>query len=134
MQKEIVTVDESLPVSESCKMISDIGAGCAIVLSKGSPVGMITERDVTYKVVAKGLDAKELKAGEVMSTPLIEVSPEADLIDAAKLMDQNKIRRLAAVRHGILYGVISALDIARNLEDCVDTEVRKIMRHAFFIG
>lgn len=57
-----------------------------------------------------------MTVGEVMSTPLIEIDPDADLIDAANLMDKHRIRRLAVVRKGILYGVISALDIARRLE------------------
>lgn len=133
MEKEIVTVDEETWVADACALIAEKGAGCAIVLSKCKPVGMMTERDVTYKVAAKGLNAKKIGAGEIMSTPLVEIDPDADLIDASRLMDKHKIRRLAVVRKGILYGVISALDISRNLEAYVDSEVRKIMRHAFFI-
>ena len=134
MVKEIVTVDEGTLVADACAKIAEKGAGCAIVLSRCKPVGMMTERDVTYKVAAKGLDARKMAAGEIMSTPLVEIDPDADLVDAARLMDRHKIRRLAVVRKGILYGVISALDISRNLEGYVDSEIRKIMRHAFFIG
>ncbi len=134
MQEEIVSVDESVTVAEACEMISQKGQGCAIVLGKCKPIGMMTERDVTYKVAAKGLDAKKLTCGEIMSEPLIEIDPDADLVDAARLMDENKVRRLAVVRKGILYGVISALDIARSLEGYVDSEVRKIMRYAFFMA
>lgn len=133
MVKEIVTVDEGTTVAEACAAISEKGAGCAIVLSRCRPAGILTERDVTYKIVAKGIDAKKVTAGETMSTPLIEIDPDADLVDAARLMAKHRIRRLAVVRQGILYGVISALDIARNLEGYVDTEVRKIVRHAFFL-
>ena len=134
MEKQIITVDEGTSVAEACTMIAEKGAGCAIVLSKCKPVGMMTERDVTYKVVAKALDAEKVKVGEIMSTPLVEIDPDDDLVDAAKLMDKHKIRRLAVARKGILYGVISALDICRHLEGYVDSEVRKIMRHAFFIA
>ena len=133
MVKEIVTVDEGTTVAEACAAICEKGAGCAIVLSRCRPAGILTERDVTYKIVAKGIDAKKVTAGETMSTPLIEIDPDADLVDAARLMAKHRIRRLAVVRQGILYGVISALDIARNLEGYVDTEVRKIVRHAFFL-
>ncbi|HDM88653.1 MAG TPA: CBS domain-containing protein [Candidatus Bathyarchaeota archaeon] len=95
---------------------------------------MVTERDIAYKVAAEGLNPKKVRAKEIMSTPLIEVDPDADLIVAAKIMDEHKIRRLAVVRKGILYGVISALDIARNLEGYVESEVRKILRYAFFMA
>jgi CBS domain-containing protein len=134
MRKEMINVDEGVSVAEASAMISEKGEGCVIVLSKGSPVGMMTERDVTYKIAAKGLDARKVKVGEIMSTPLVEIDPDADLIEAAKLMEKHKIRRLAVVKKGILYGVISAIDIARSLEGYVEAEVRKIVRHAFFMG
>ena len=134
MDEEIVTVDESISVAEAAARISEKGKGCAIVLKQCRPVGMVTERDITYKVVAKGLNPKKVRVSEIMSEPLVEVDPDADLVTAAKIMDEHKIRRLAVVRKGILYGVISALDIARNLEGYVESEVRKILRYAFFMA
>jgi len=134
MREEMVTVHEDISVAEACAMISEKGQGCAIVLRKGTPIGIMTERDVTYKVAAKGLDARKVKVSEIMSTPLIEIDPDADLVVAAKIMDKHRIRRLAVVRKGILYGVLSALDIARNLEGYVESEVRKIIRYAFFMA
>jgi len=134
MDEEIVTVDENVSVAEAAAKMREKGKGCAIVLRECRPVGMVTERDITYKVAAEGLNPKKVRAEEIMSTPLIEVDPDADLIAAAKIMDEHKIRRLAVVRKGILYGVISALDIARNLEGYVESEVRKILRYAFFMA
>ncbi|MCD6089101.1 CBS domain-containing protein [Candidatus Bathyarchaeota archaeon] len=134
MDEEIVTVDENTSVTEAAAKMSEKGKGCVIVLRQCRPVGMVTERDVTYKVVAKGLNPRKVKVGEIMSTPLIEVDPDADLVTAAKIMEKHKIRRLAVVRKGILYGVISALDIARNLEGYVESEVRKILKYAFFMA
>jgi len=132
MEKEMFTVDEGISVAEASALIAEKGGGCAIVLSQCKPVGMVTERDVMNKVAAKGLDARQMKVGEIMSAPLIEI--DADLVQAAKLMDEHKIRRLAVVRKWILYGVISALDIARHLEGYVESEVQKIIRHAFFMA
>ena len=134
MRKEMVSVDEAVSVAKASAMISEKGEGCAIVLSKGSPVGMMTERDVTYKIAAKGLDARKIMVSEIMSTPLVEIDPDADLVEAARLMERHKVRRLAVVKKGILYGVISAIDISRNLEGYVEAEVKKIVRHAFFMG
>lgn len=134
MDEEIVTVDENVSVAEAAARISERGKGCAIVLKQCQPAGIVTERDIAYKVVAKGLNPKRVRVNEIMSTPLIEVDPDADLVTAAKIMDKHKIRRLAVVRKGILYGIISALDIARNLEGYVESEVRKILRYAFFMA
>ena len=133
MRKEIVTVDEEVSVAEASKMMRERTEGGAIILKKGTPVGMVTERDVTYKVTAEALDARRVKVAEIMQKPLIVIDPDADLVEAAKLMDEHKIRRLAVVRKGVIYGVVRAIDIARNLERHTDSEIRKILRYAFFV-
>lgn len=74
-----------------------------------------------------------MKVSEIMSMPLITIDPDADLVEAARLMDKYRIRRLAVVKGGILYGILTALDIARHLEGYVESEVRKIIRYAFFV-
>ncbi|MEM2110663.1 MAG: CBS domain-containing protein [Candidatus Bathyarchaeia archaeon] len=132
MRKDIVTVDENVTVAEASKLMREKGQGCAIILRQCTPVGIITERDVTWNVAGNGLDPKSLKVAEIMSTPLITIDPDADLVEAAKLMEQHKIRRLAVSRKGILYGILTAADIARHLESYVESEVRAILRYTFF--
>jgi CBS domain-containing protein len=132
MRKEIVTINEETSVAEASKSMREKGEGCAIILRKGTPVGIVTERDVTWKVAGNGLDPKRVQVSEIMSAPLITIDPDASLIEAAKIMEEHKIRRLAVARKGILYGVLTAIDIARNLEGYVESEVRSILRYAFF--
>lgn len=133
MRRDIVTVDEEVSVAEASANMRERAEGCAIILRKATPFGIITERDVTWKVAGNGLDPNSVKVSEIMSTPLITIDPDADLVEAAKMMKQHKIRRLAVVRKGILYGVLTAIDVARNLEDHVESEIRKILRYAFFV-
>ncbi len=132
MRKEIVTINEETSVAEASKSMREKGEGCAIILRKGTPMGIVTERDVTWKVAGNGLDSKRVKVSEIMSAPLVTIDPDASLIEAAKIMEEHKIRRLAVAKKGILYGVLTAIDIARNLEGYVESEVRNILRYAFF--
>ncbi|MEM2875707.1 MAG: CBS domain-containing protein [Candidatus Bathyarchaeia archaeon] len=132
MKKEVVTVDEDDSVMEASKRMREKHEGCAVVLRGGEPVGMVTERDVTWNVAGKGLDPKAVKVREIMSTPLITISPEADFIEATKLMCKNRIRRLAVTSNHTLQGVITAAIIASHLEGYLDSEVRKILKAAFF--
>ncbi len=132
MRKGMVTVDKGTSVAEASRIMREKNEGCAIVLSQSRPVGIVTERDVTWKVAGGGLDSKGVKVGEIMSTPLIKVDPEADLVEAARLMSKHKIRRLAVAKDETLYGILTAADIAIHLEGYVDSEVRKILRAAFF--
>ena len=127
MRKNIVIVDEDVSVAEASMSMRKKGEGCAIILRQGKPFGMVTERDVTWKVAGNGLDPKNVKVAEVMSTPLITIDPDKDLVEASKIMKHHKIRRLAVVREGVLCGVLTAADIARNLESYVDKEIRNIL-------
>jgi len=127
MRTNMVTVEEGVSVAEASLDMYTKGEGCAIVLRQGKPFGILTERDVTWKVAAKGLDPKNVRVAEVMSTPLITIDPNADLTEAAKVMRKHKIRRLAVVKEETLHGVLTATDVARNLENYMDKEIRDIL-------
>jgi CBS domain-containing protein len=129
MRTNVVIVDEDASVVEASISMCKKGEGCAVISRQGRPFGIVTERDVTWKVAGKGLDPKNVKVAEIMSRPLIIIDPDADLIEAARIMKQHKIRRLAVVREGTLYGILKAADIARNLESYVDEEIRNILRY-----
>jgi len=107
------------------------GEGCAILLRQGIQCGMVTERDVTWKVAGNGLDPRNVRVAGIMSTPLITIDPDEDLIKAAKVMEQHKIIRLAVVRGRILHGVLIVADIARNLESYMGQEARDILRYVW---
>ncbi|HVP92116.1 MAG TPA: CBS domain-containing protein [Acidobacteriota bacterium] len=127
MRTNIVMVKEDESVAEASLSMYKKGEGCAIVSRQGKPLGIVTEQDVTWKVAAKGFDPKSVKVVEIMSTPLITIDPDADLAEAAKIMKKHKIRRLAVVKEGVLYGVLTAADIGRNLESYMDKEMRDIL-------
>jgi len=127
MRTSIVTVEEGVSVAEASLDMYKKGEGCAIVLRQGKPFGIVTERDVTWKVAAKGLDSNSVRVGDIMSTPLVTIDPNADLTEAAWIMKKQKIRRLAVVKEGALYGVLTANDVARNLETYMDKEIRDIL-------
>jgi len=134
MKRDVAVVDVGVSVAEASKIMREKFQGCAVIMKKGKPVGMVTERDVTWKVAGECLDPRKVKVEEIMSTPLITIDPDSDLIEASRLMCKHRIRRLAVTRHDILYGVLTAADIARNLEGYVESEVRKIIRSAFFLS
>jgi CBS domain-containing protein len=127
MRTSIVKVEESVSVTEASLSMYKKGQGCAIVSREGKLLGIVTERDVTWKVAAKGLDPKSVKVAEIMSTPLIVIDPDADLTEAAKIMKKHKIRRLAVVKGETLHGILTAADVGRNLESYMDKEIRDIM-------
>ena len=129
MRTNVAITDESASVTAASMNMRKKGKGYAIVLRDGRPYGIVTERDVTWKVAGEGLDPKNVKVAEIMSTPLITIDPDVDLMEAAKIMKHYKIRRIAVTREGTLRGVVTAADIARNLETYMDNEIRDTLKY-----
>ncbi len=114
MSSPVVTVGEENSVVEAAKIMSKQGIGAIIVNSAdGQPVGIVTERDLVFRVIAKDRVPRELKVKEVMSSPLKMVDPETSLEDAMRMMDRLNIRRLGVAYKGRLEGVITDKDILR---------------------
>lgn len=112
MRSQVITVLESDSTEAVAKLMEKHDIGSIIVTDdKGNPVGIITERDIVKRVTAKNLLPKKVKAGEVMSTPLVVIEPEADINDAAKKMSKREIRRLVVMDGKKMVGIVSSKDI-----------------------
>jgi CBS domain-containing protein len=134
MRKEVPTIGHQASVSEAAKAMDKLGNGFLIVLKNGSPAGIVTERDFVRKVIARDADPKKITVGEIVSTPLITVDPDEDLLKASELMQKNNIRRLPVVKEGIIYGVVTARDISFHCIDYVNKSVKDILRWAAPLG
>jgi CBS domain-containing protein len=75
-------------------------------------VGMITDRDITTRVVAEGAVPETMAVGDVYSRDLISVEPNNDLEEALQLMAHHQVRRLPVVENGRLVGMVAQADIA----------------------
>jgi CBS domain-containing protein len=120
MRKEVPTCGNRSSVSEAAKVMEKTGRGFLIVVKDGSPAGIVTERDFVNKIIAHDLDPKKVLVGEIMSSPLITVDPDEDLLVASEIMQKHNIRRLPVVKEGTIYGVITSTDISRHCVDYVN--------------
>jgi len=73
--------------------------------------GVITARDVVFKVLAKGIDPGKVRAEELASKPLFCVDHEADLAEALKIMEKHNVARAFVCQGGHIAGVVSMMDI-----------------------
>jgi signal-transduction protein with cAMP-binding, CBS, and nucleotidyltransferase domain len=112
MSSPVFTVDEKLTVDKAAGLMDKHELGCVIVTGKDEkPIGIITEKDLVTRVVAKNILPRKLGAKEVMSTPLMTISSEITLSEAARTMSRLNIRRLGVMYKGNLVGIISSKDI-----------------------
>lgn len=125
MKKGVLSIDSSMTIQDAAKMMDDASVGAILVIENGIAIGIITERDITRRVVAKG---KQLNTNvkDVMSSHLVVVSPDDSVWEAAQLMKNRKIHRLPVVKDYRLVGIITASDIIRLCSIGSDAEMRKI--------
>ena len=112
MTSPVITIDEDESVNKAAQLMEQHNVGCIIVTGKqGKPLGIITERDIVTRVLAKNVQPSKLTAKEVMTSPLITVDPDETLSEAARRMSRLNIRRFGVMYKGNLVGVISSKDI-----------------------
>lgn len=114
-------------LQEVAKMMVDNDCGCIPVVDDEAskmPVGMITDRDITCRVVANGQNPLDLTAQDAMSTTVVSVTPDTSLEDCCNLMEESQIRRVVVVDEtGACCGIIAQADIANNAGDKKTAEV-----------
>ncbi|WP_457550020.1 CBS domain-containing protein [Archaeoglobus sp.] len=112
MTREVCTVDKNATLLEASKRMMEFGVGSVVVIEDGRPIGIVTEKDILYKVVSKNKLPSKVKIGEIMSKPLITIKPTTSLREATDIMRKMKIRRLPVVDdNGNLVGIVTDNDI-----------------------
>ncbi len=121
MTSPVVTMDESVTSNKIANVMAKKALGCVIVTNKtGKPVGIITERDLVQRVLAKNLVPDTIKAISIMTSPLVTISPEATVTDAAKQMNSLNIRRLGVVYRGSLRGIVTSKDVLGIMPELIE--------------
>jgi len=125
MKKNVIAIDASMTALDAAKMMDDASIGAIVVLDGGIAVGIITERDLVRRIVAKG---KPLSTNvkEVMSSPLVVINPDDSVWELAQLMKQRKIHRVPAVKEGRLVGMVTTSDVVRLCSIGSDSELTRI--------
>lgn len=122
MSSPVVTLDEDAPVNRAAELMDKNDLGCVIVTDKeGNPLGILTERDLIVRVLAKNVRPDSVKAKDAMTSPLITIEPDVTINDAARRMSRLNIRRLGVVYKGHLVGLLSSKDILGVMPELVET-------------
>jgi signal-transduction protein with cAMP-binding, CBS, and nucleotidyltransferase domain len=115
MSRKVICLDKKCTISNIAKVMDENGIGSVLITENGKAAGIITERDVITKCVAKGKDPAKASAESVMTTPLVSVDQDCLVDDAAKLMVSKMIRRLPIIDNGDIIGMVTATDLIRNI-------------------
>ena len=113
MAKNVKTVRTDDSVHDAVVKMNKFDVGSVIVTSNNRPVGIITSKNVLVRIVEPRLDAGVVRAKDIMGSPLITIDASAPIEEAAKLMAQRHIKKLAVVEGDKVVGVLSTSDIVR---------------------
>lgn len=130
-ESPVATAPATAGVRELAAKMEDYGLGSIVILDEVQrPVGIVTDRDLTLRVIAEGLDPEAVTAAEVMSKPLLSASPDEPLETLVERMAAAGIRRLPVVRDDRLVGIVSADDLllwlGREMDDLGEATRREI--------
>lgn len=121
MSSPVITTDEEATTDKIAKIMDENNLGCVIVTNRdGKPLGIITERDLVIRVLAKNLQPARVKAKDIMTSPLATIEPDATITEAARRMSRLDIRRLGVVYKGDLVGLVSNKDILGIMPELIE--------------
>jgi CBS domain-containing protein len=130
--REIMTTDPACCTSETSlqevgRMMIDHDCGeIPVVENKTSklPIGVITDRDIVCRTVARGVNPLHMTVGDCMSRPCVTVTPDMSIEECARILEENQIRRVPVVdASGSCCGIVALADIALRAKKDITAEV-----------
>jgi len=113
MNKNPKVVRRDTSVQEVVATMNKFDISSVIVVQEERPVGIITHKDIVLKIVQPRIPPDAVTAREVMSTPIVTISEDASIEEAARIMSRKRIKKLPVVRGDKLVGIITSMDLVR---------------------
>lgn len=131
--RDVVVVKKSESALDAALLMRRFHVGDLVVIEEEGgqriPVGIVTDRDIVIEAVAEDVNCRELTVGDIMSTDLVTVNEDEDIVDAVKMMRANGIRRVPVVDgSGVLVGIVTVDDLIELLAEVLDDLTKLIRR------
>jgi CBS domain-containing protein len=111
--RTLYSVEPEDPVLEAIRQMAEHHVGALLVMHGTELQGIISERDYARKVILHGRSSAETPVWQIMSSPVITVSPEQSVQDCMQLMTARRVRHLPVVEGGQVVGMISIGDLVK---------------------
>jgi CBS domain-containing protein len=110
---DVLRIEADASVFEAVQTMVEANVGSLLVTDGGDIVGIVTERDYLRRVTLEGRTDKETPVREIMTSPLIVVTPETSIDECMAVMTDRRIRHLPVVDSGEVVGVVSIGDLVK---------------------
>lgn len=122
MSKKVVAVESNSTASDIAKLMDKNRVSSIIITKDEKPYGIITERDIVSKITAQNKKPSEVKTVEIMSSPLVVVSPLTPVDEVAEKMILNKIRRIVVLNGTETLGIITVTDFVKHFHSMLSSD------------
>ena len=122
---KIIAIDSEATIAQAAEIMDIKNIGSIVIEKDGIYVGIVTERDILRKIVAKGEDYTKSKVKDIMTSPLITIDMNEMLEEANELMQKEKIRRLILTEDNEIVGIITERDIAQSIRYSLAHRIKK---------
>ena len=128
----LCSISPESSVYDAIAIMSEKYIGALVVLSAGRLVGIITERDYARKVILQGRQSRETSVREIMSAPVLFVTPEQTIGNCMHLMTSRQIRHLPVLEGDQIIGIVSIGDLVNWIVMTQDDTIRHL--HNYITG
>jgi CBS domain-containing protein len=122
--RALYRIDGGATVLEAVRAMVEANVGSLLVADGSAIVGIVTERDYLRRVTLEGRDERHTQVREIMSEPLVVVTPETPLEECMALMTDRRIRHLPVLEHGEIAAVVSIGDVVKYQSQAQSFELR----------
>jgi CBS domain-containing protein len=126
---QVVCVTEQTPVLEVIRLMAEHAIGSVLVMRGEALVGIATERDYARKVILKGRSSQDTPVADIMSSPVITVSPGEDIRRCMQIVTEKRIRHLPVVEGGNVVGLISIGDLLKWVIREQEQEIEQLQQY-----
>jgi CBS domain-containing protein len=111
--RQIFSIEAEEPVLEAIHLMADRHVGALLVMRGQELLGIVSERDYARKVILLGRSSSETPVWQIMSSPVITVTPEQTVHECMRIVTENRIRHLPVLEKGRVVGMISIGDLVK---------------------
>ena len=122
----IFSIDPGDTVYDAIAMMAEKEVGALLVMRGGQPVGIISERDYTRKVILKDKSSKQTRVAEIMTSNVISATSRLHIDECVNLMKEHHIRHLPVMNDGRIVGVVSIGDVVKRKIDLAEREAKAL--------